>query len=49
MSDEEKKSNLHFGFLAIGKIKDDLMTDITIPYIVLQCNSFHYPVEHIER
>ena len=49
MSDDELKSNLHFCFLAIGKIKDDLMTDITIPYIVLQCNSLHYPVEHIER
>ena len=49
MSDDELKSNLHSGFLARGKIKDDLMTDITIPYIVLQCNSFHYPVEHIER
>lgn len=49
MSDDELKSNLHSGFLAIGEIKDDLMTDITIPYIVLQCNSFRYPVEHIER
>ena len=49
MSDDELTGNLQFGFLARGEIKDDLMTDITIPYIVLQCNSFHYPVEHIER
>lgn len=49
MPDDELKSNLHFGFLAIGTIKDNLMTDITTPYIVLQCNSFRYPVEHIER
>lgn len=49
MSDDELKGNLQFGFLARGKIKDNLMTDILIPYIVLQCNSFHYPVEHIER
>ena len=49
MSDDELKGNLQFGFLARGKIKDDLMTDITIPYIVLHCDSFHYSVEHIER
>ena len=49
MSDDELTGNLQFGFLARGEIKDDLMTNITIPYIVLQCNSFHYPVEHIER
>ena len=49
MSDDELTGNLQFGFLARGEIKDDLMTDITIPYIVLQCNSFHYPVEYIER
>lgn len=36
MSDDELKSNLHYGFLAIGNIKDNLMTDILIPYIVLQ-------------
>lgn len=49
MSDDELKGTLQFGFLAMGKIKDDLMTDITIPYIVLHCDSFHYSIERVER
>ncbi len=49
MSGDELKGNLQFGFLARGKIEDDLMTDILIPYIVLHCDSFHYSIERIER